>query len=154
MEKGEDSNLSFCSCSFLPLLVRSTQFIIFCATGCRIVNKIEKLCNPPDQIVEHRSGQEEGDVRVDMELGQQLVDGRQLLCVVVLRKEFINCVGWPSTGTRAMLTTLLPIPVIGCSQERFRTGPKCHGTGRRACQPTSSGRPRSPGRPHNCPAEP
>ena len=82
--KGEDSNLSFSSCSFLPLLVRSTQFIIFCATGCRIVNKFEKLCNPPDQIVEHRSGQEEGDVGVDVELGQQLVDGRQLLCVVVL----------------------------------------------------------------------
>ena len=88
--EGEDSNLSFCSCSFLPLLVRSTQFIIFCATGCRIVNKIEKLCNTPDQVVEHRPGQEEGDVGVDMELGQQLVDRRQLLCVVVLGEKIMS----------------------------------------------------------------
>ena len=92
--KGEDSNLSFSSCSFLPLLVRSTQFIIFCATGCRIVNKVEKLFNPPDQIVEHRSGQEEGDVGVDVELGQQLVDGRQLLCVVVLLERIYELSGF------------------------------------------------------------
>ena len=44
-------------------------------------------CDPilgVDKVVEHWSCQEEGNVRVDVELGQQLVDRWQLLCVVVL----------------------------------------------------------------------
>ena len=67
---------------------------MFCATGCRIVNKIEKMCYTPDQVVEHGPGQEEGDVGVDMELGQELVDRRQLLCVVVLLERVYELSGF------------------------------------------------------------
>ena len=93
---GTKTNLSFSSRSLLPLLVCSSQFVILCAGyQSQLVTRIKNLRKwvnqerrvfrrLPDQIVEHGSCEEEGDVRVDVELRQELVDRGQLLCVVVL----------------------------------------------------------------------
>ena len=41
-----------------------------------------------NEVVEHGSGQEEGNIRVDMKLRQKLLYGRKLLSVIILNTNY------------------------------------------------------------------